>query len=103
MESWLDVLRRIAFVGLLGAFITYPRSCAAKQTHTRGFQLTSPPPLRSGPRCSGAVNVVLMCGSEGALEVRFLHLIRVDYSVPQPCSRQSHTKGGPAPACTAAL
>lgn len=37
------------------------------------------------------------------LEVHFLHLIRVDYSVPQPCSRQSHTKGGPAPVCTGAL
>lgn len=57
----------------------------------------------AGPRCSRAVNVVLMCGSERVLEVRFLHLIRVDYSVPQPCSCQSHTKGGPPPACTGAL
>lgn len=48
----------------------------------------------AGPRYSKAVNVVLMCGSESVLEVRFLHLIRVDYSVPQPCSCQSHTKGG---------
>lgn len=33
-------------------------------------------------------------GSEKTLEVHFLHLIRVDYSVPQPRSRQSPTKGG---------
>lgn len=44
-----------------------------------------------------------MSGSQRTLEVHFLHLIRVDYSVPQPCSRQSHTKGGPAPVCTGAL
>lgn len=44
-----------------------------------------------------------MSGSERTLEVHFLHLIRVDYSVPQPCSRQSHTKGGPGPVCTGAL
>lgn len=53
--------------------------------------------------CREAVNVVPVSGSERALEVHFLHLIRVDYSVPQPCSRQSHTKGGPAPVCTGAL
>lgn len=53
--------------------------------------------------CREAVNVVPMSGSERVLEVHFLHLIRVDYSVPQPCSRQSHTKGGPAPVCTGAL
>lgn len=44
-----------------------------------------------------------MPGSEGALEVHFLHLIRVDYSVPEPCSRQSHTKRGSAPVRTGAL
>lgn len=44
-----------------------------------------------------------MPGSEGALEVHFLHLIRVDYSVPQPCSRQSHTKRGSAPVRTGVL
>lgn len=53
--------------------------------------------------CRDAVNVVPMSGSERVLEVHFLHLIRVDYSVPQPCSRQSHTKGGPGPVCTGAL
>lgn len=47
--------------------------------------------------------LLLMPGSEGALEVHLLHLIRVDYSVPQPCSRQSHTKRGSAPVRTGAL
>lgn len=67
---------------------------------TRHFTLFCFP---AGPRCSKAANVVLMCGSDRVLEVRFLHLIRVDYSVPQPWSRQSHTKGGPPPAHTGAL